>query len=146
MLQPESRSNLLRVEIPALEWDPLLREVKWFVFMAEGADERQREVTAGIVQKIPLVRVQVLNHGATLSRLCPCGKKKRLRCYCWPLSRCVCVCVCAAGCNVAALTFILSSTSICPVFSLYFGISFKFKHRLPEFVRAVREARFQQRP
>lgn len=55
MLQPESRSNLLRVEIPAPEWDPLLREVKWFVFMAEGADERQREVTAGIVQKIPLV-------------------------------------------------------------------------------------------
>lgn len=45
MLQPESRSNLLRVEIPAPEWDPLLMEVKWFVFMAEGADERQREVT-----------------------------------------------------------------------------------------------------
>lgn len=113
--------------------------------MAEGADERQREVTAGIVQKIPLVRVQVLNHGATLSRLCLCGEKETsavLLLASVPL----CVCVCAAGCNVAALTFILSSTSICPVFSLYFGISFKFKHRLPEFVRAVREARFQQRP
>lgn len=94
MLQPESRSNLLRVEIPAPEWDPLLREVKWFVFMAEGADERQREVTAGIVQKIPLVRVQVLNHGATLSRLCPCGEKETsavLLLASVPL--CVCVCV-----------------------------------------------------
>lgn len=140
MLQPESRSDLLRVEIPPPEWNPLLMEVKGFVFMAEGADERQREVTrevVGFVPSLPLVRVQVLNHGASLSRLCPC--EKRLRCYCWPLSRCVC----AAGCNVAALTFILSSTSICPVFSLYFGISSKFKHRLPESVRAVREERFQ---
>lgn len=81
MLQPESRSDLLRVEIPTPEWDPLLMEVKWFVFMAEGADERRREVTrctsvglVGFVPSFPLVRVQVLNHGATLSRLCPCEK------------------------------------------------------------------------